>query len=199
MIILGVSGSNVTLLDSPTGIARDSRTGTIYVADSGNNRIMRYTVGSSVGVAVLGGNRNATGNQQLSNPRYLFFDSTTNTLLIANTGANNIVRWTPDTTNWTLVAGSLTGSNGNSTILLNNPSGVTADFNGNVYVADTANHRVQLFLSGQAAGITIAGTTSVSGSSAHLLNEPVSVALDSQSNLYVVDQQNHRIQRFKKL
>lgn len=160
---------------------------------------MGYTPGSSVGTVILGGNGTGLGYQQLNNPRGIFFDTTTNTLLIANSGANNIVRWALGTTNWTLVAGSLTGLNGNTASLLNSPAGVISDSRGNIYVADTANHRIQFFPSGQITGITIAGTTSVSGSTSTLLNEPTSVALDSQSNLYVVDQLNHRVQKFDKI
>jgi hypothetical protein len=34
---------------------------------------------------------------------------------------------------------------------------------GNVYVTDTTNHRIQLFLTGQLTGTTIIGTTGVRG------------------------------------
>ncbi|CAF2654588.1 unnamed protein product [Rotaria sp. Silwood2] len=69
---------------------------------------------------------------------------------------------------------------------------------GNVYVANTLNHRIQLFLAGQLNGTTIAGVTSVSGNSAILLSTPFLVALDTQRNLYVADMVNSRIQKFIK-
>lgn len=161
---------------------------------------MAYTAGSSTGTVVLGGNGAGISNTQLSNPQGLYFDTATNSLLIANTDAHNIVRWTPGTNNtWTLVAGSLTGQSGITDTLLDSPAGVTADLFGNVYVADTENHRIQLFPLGQSTGTTIAGTATISGSTASLLNRPVSVAFDSSLNLYVVDQQNHRVQRFDRI
>ena len=66
---------------------------------------------------------------------------------------------------------------------------------GNVYVADTGNHRVQFYFAGQSNGTTIAGT-GISGTNATSLNSPWSLALDSQLNLYVADTNNHRIQKF---
>ncbi|CAF5162608.1 unnamed protein product, partial [Rotaria magnacalcarata] len=66
------------------------------------------------------------------------------------------------------------------------------------YVADTNNHRVQLFLSGQFNGTTIAGVTAVSGSAVNKLNSPQSLTLDSNLNLYVADTSNNRIQYFQR-
>jgi DNA-binding beta-propeller fold protein YncE len=45
-------------------------------------------------------------------------------------------------------------------------------------------------------GTTIAGVTGQSGISSTKLNQPYSVALDSQLNLYVADTGNNRIQTF---
>lgn len=39
-LILGSSGSGNNQLNYPTGLALDSATGTLYIADAGNNRIM---------------------------------------------------------------------------------------------------------------------------------------------------------------
>ena len=44
--------------------------------------------------------------------------------------------------------------------------------------------------------MTIAGITGILGANASLLNNPVSVVLDTQLNLYVSDTVNHRIQKF---
>ena len=74
--------------------------------------------------------------------------------------------------------------------------GVTLDSAGNVYVADTDNHRIQLFLAGQSNGTTIAGVTGVSGNGADQFSSPRSLVLDSQLNLYVADTANNRVQKF---
>jgi hypothetical protein len=196
---IGVSGASSTLLNTPSGIARNSRSGTIYVADTLNHRVIAYLVGSSNGTVVAGGQGSGFNSSQLNRPTGLHFESSSNSLIIANTGANNVVQWTLGDSRWVLLAGDASGMNGSSSTLLYGLLGVTRDSSSNLYVADTENHRIQFFLSGQSSGTTVAGNSTVPGSSVDLLNSPTSVALDSQLNLYVADRQNHRIQRFLKI
>lgn len=76
---------------------------------------------------------------------------------------------------------------------LDSPIGMAFDSNGNLYIADSVNHRVQMVTP---AGIvsTVLGTTGANGSGTYDLDRPSSVAVDSSGNLYVADRQNHRIQ-----
>lgn len=181
---------------NPFGISLDSSTGTLYIADQSNHRVMSYLASASSGTVAAGGNGFGTTNTQLYYPVDVHFDASTNSLIIANTGANNIVRWVLGATSWTLVAGSASGLSGTSAALLNYPVSVMLDPMGNIYVADRDNHRIQFFVAGQSTGITIAGNANTSGSNALLLDHPYSTALDSQYNLYVADTYNHRIQKF---
>ncbi|CAF3901855.1 unnamed protein product, partial [Rotaria sp. Silwood1] len=66
---------------------------------------------------------------------------------------------------------------------------------GNVYVADGGNHRIVQWLVNAQQGRIIAGT-GVAGISNTQLNYPVQLKFDIHHNLYVVDQNNNRIQRF---
>jgi len=157
---------------------------------------MQYTLNSNVGTVVAGGNGAGTSTTQLNNPRGLYFDSSTNSLLIANPGANNVVRWVIGASSWTLVAGNLNGSAGSGSTGLNNPWDVTSDSSGNIYVADRYNYRIQFFAANQTNGTTIAGVTGVSGNNATTLDQPLSLALDNQLNLIVSDSFNNRIQKF---
>jgi hypothetical protein len=52
----GVSGGDVLHLYYPEYVTLDETRGLLYVADTGNNRIVQYTLGSSVGTVVAGGN-----------------------------------------------------------------------------------------------------------------------------------------------
>ena len=191
-----MAGNATDKFDHAYGIDRDSTTGTIYIADFRNDRIMQYTKNASSGTVVAGGNGNGLQTNQLNHPYAVYFDSFSYYLYIANGGANNIVRWKIDSTNWTLVAGSLNGTGGDSLTLLSGATDVTLDPMGNIYIADRRNHRIQWFEVGQSNGTTIAGITNVSGSTSILLKEPVSLMLDNQLNLFVVDSRNHRIQKF---
>jgi DNA-binding beta-propeller fold protein YncE len=193
---LGTAGTANNQVDGTYGVALDSSSSTLYVADYGNNRIMAYSSGASSGSLVAGGNGIGLNNTQLYNPSTVYFDSPSNSLIIANRYAHNIVRWTLGDTQWTLIAGSTNGTQGTLSTLFNTPFGVTLDPMGNVYVADTFNNRIQLFMPGQLTGITIAGTTGVHGNDSDLLWAPYSVVLDSQLNLYVAERDNHRIQKY---
>ncbi|CAF4405295.1 unnamed protein product [Rotaria sp. Silwood2] len=191
----GSSGFAYNQFHTPYFISRDTNTNTLYIADYNNNRVMSYAPGVSNGTLAIGGQGPGTNSTQLYYPVGVYFDLASNSLLIANYGGQHIVRWPLSDRSWTLVAGS-PGMVGSSSTRLSYPTGVTLDPMGNMYVADTGNHRIQLFLAGQTNGTTIAGITGVSGSNSTQLNSPYSIRLDNQLNLYVADTLNHRIQKY---
>lgn len=197
-MFLGTNGSASTQLAAPAGVTLDLNSNKLYIVDTSNHRIMCYVLNTTTsGTIAAGGNGNGTSTSQLYFPTDVYFDSSSNSLFIANQFAHTIVRWVIGASGWSLVAGS-PGAYGSTSILLNYPQGLILDSAGNLYVADTNNHRVQLFLSGSNVGITIAGVTNTMGSRANLLNLPRSVALDSRLNLYVSDTNNNRVQMFQK-
>ena len=157
---------------------------------------MSYPQGATTGSRVAGGLVGGLNTTLLMNPVDVYLDSVSNSLVIANFAANNIVRWTLGASSWTLVAGSMNGSLGSTSSLLVSPASVTLDPMGNVYVADTGNNRIQFFPAGESEGVTIAGMSAISGSDASQLSAPFAVQLDSQLNLYVADTGNFRVQKF---
>ncbi len=72
------------------------------------------------------------------------------------------------------------------------PKAVTVDAAGNIYVADSLNHRIQKF---DAAGRFLL-KWGVKGEGDGQLNEPWGVAVDKAGNVYVADTWNYRIQKF---
>ncbi len=72
---------------------------------------------------------------------------------------------------------------------LTRPTGIAVDRRGNVYVADTQNHRIQVF---DAQGNLIRSIGSL-GSGEGQFYEPRGIAIDAQGNLYVADTWNARI------
>jgi len=197
-IFIGLSGSTNDKLSDLTGITYDSQTNNLYIADTGNQRVMQYQYGASVGNVIAGGHGYGLGTSQLSSPKGLYLDTFSNSLIISNCDMSRIVWWRIGDYNGTIIAGSFTGVAGNDSMSLNCPFGVSLDPMGNIYVADKNNHRIQFFLSGESVGKTIAGITGVSGTNAALLNEPCWVTLDKQLNLYVSDINNHRVQMFRR-
>jgi len=157
---------------------------------------MQYTLGATVGTVVAGGNAAGTSNTQLSYPIGIYFDSLSNSLLIANFNSQTVVRWVLGASSWTLIAGGLNSLTGSTPTLLSSPVCITLDPMGNLYVADSGKHRIQLFMAGQSSGKTIAGVSTTYGTFSSLLDAPYWPILDSQLNLYVVDLLNNRIQKF---
>lgn len=133
----------ILALNNPYGITWDSASNTLYISDTDNHKIKSYAFTLSTFTTVVGGVSTETSSTQLSSPRGIYYHASTTSLIIANSGANNIVRWVLGTSSWTLVAGDASGS---SSTLLNGPVGVIMDSYGNIYVAGRGNERIQNFL-----------------------------------------------------
>ncbi len=71
---------------------------------------------------------------------------------------------------------------------LNSPRGVALDGSGNLYIADTNNHRVRAVDAATETIDTIAGDGTPGP-----LNFPYDVAVDAAGNLYIADTSNHRV------
>ncbi len=69
--------------------------------------------------------------------------------------------------------------------------------NGDIYVADRRNHRVQVFKSNYQWKATL-GQTGNPGDGNNQFNEPFGVAVDKNGDIYVADRRNHRVQIFDK-
>ena len=87
-----------------------------------------------------------------------------------------------------IVAGN--GTTGGTPEMMDGPRGIFVDLNLGLYVADSNNNRIQLFLYGQSNGTTVAGS-GVTGSMS--LNCPVDVIVDADGNLFIAEYNGHRI------
>ncbi|CAF1327505.1 unnamed protein product [Adineta steineri] len=76
-------------------------------------------------------------------------------------------------------------------------NGLAVDDYGNLFISDTNNHRVIMWMKGATTGTVVAGVSGEAGSDALHLDRPAGIYLDSEHYaLYVADQWNQRIQRF---
>ena len=132
--------------DSPVSIAADAA-GNVWVVDMGTSSIKRLGLDGEV-LGVLGSR--GTGPGQLTDPRDLAVDAAGN-LYIADTGNNRVVKWDAsgrslktlginrmDEAEGWLMSGEEPGE-------FDEPQGVALDGEGNLFVADTGNHRIQKF------------------------------------------------------
>jgi hypothetical protein len=207
------SGTNAQF-NGPCGIAVDNG-GNIYVADTGNSTIRKLTPSGAdwmvSTIAGLAGNPGtADGNNSSARFRFpmgLAVDGSGN-IYVADDGNSTIREITPSGANWGVntiagLAGNTGNTDGNnSSARFHDPSGITVDAGGNVYVADKFSCTIRkLVLSGGNWAVsTIAGQASKSGSadgigSAARFNSPTGIAADSGSNLYVADEGNNTIRR----
>ena len=192
------------LLSFARGVAVDGA-GNLYIADGPNYRIRKVdSTGTITTIAGMGGGGGDGGPAvlaQLGNPRGVAVDSAGN-LYIA--GAHRI-RKIDSTGTITTVAGTgkygFSGDGGPAVLAqLMNPRGVAVDSAGNLYIADTGNHRIRKV---DAAGTitTFVGTEEYGfggdggPATQARLNDPFSVAVDSAGSLYIADTGNHRIRK----
>lgn len=103
-------------------------------------------------------------------------------------------------TTGTVVRDRFSGDGGPATnARLNFPTAVAVDEQGNLYIADTMNHRVRVVDNGTGIMTTLAGTGQprYSGDDGPAvsagLNEPAALVLDGKGTLYVADQSNNRV------
>jgi sugar lactone lactonase YvrE len=152
--------------------------GNIYF-ENGNKtgQVDKWTTDSTSSVIVTKFTQNCRG---------LFIDMNDNVYCtIYSEHRVNKISIDSSTTNATVVEG--TGNKGNAANELSDPWGIFVDTNFNLYVADSANNRIQLFRPGEFNGVTVAGNL--------VLILPTDVVLDADGYLYIADNENHRIIR----
>lgn len=121
-------------------------------------------------------------------------------LFVADTDNNKIRKISPtgdvSTFAGTGQAGNTDGNSINATFY--RPKGVAVDVVGNVYVADTGNHKIRKITpAGEVstfAGSGNPGSTDGNGVTASF-NTPIGVAVDATGNIYVGDSYNHKIRK----
>ena len=192
------SGTSATQISESIGLTVDSQ-GNIYVSDSANHRVMKWTPNATAGI-LAAGQTGVSGNTNdlLNMPYGLYLDETNSYLYIADRRNFRIQRYNlGNSTYGTTVAGG--HGAGSSNNRLNAPYGVcVSKKTGDIYIADTNNHRIQLWSPGATSGVTVVGVTEVNGSNATMLYSPSNVALSlDETFLYVSDMNNHRVQRYQ--
>jgi hypothetical protein len=224
--------ANAAQLYLPTSVAVDGA-GNLFIADSLHHRLRMVCskvppafVTSCAGpgyIVTVAGNGNPSfagdggpaANATLSSPNGVAVDGAGN-IYIADTG-NGVIRMI--STNSGLIstfAGNGSGSFGyggdgtsatSAQVLFNQPTGVSVDRAGNVYIADTANHRIRRVAYDTGYIATVAGNGYIAGNgdggyngdamlaTASQLNYPHAVAFDAEGNMFIPDAGNNRVRK----
>ena len=112
-------------------------------------------------------------------------------IYVADTNNNRIQQVTFDAIGgpgFSIFAGATAGTTVGK---VNQPRGIAVDLTGKVYVADTANNRIQQNTGGTPGGWSIVATP---GTAIGQVNQPNGVAVDTAGQVYVADTLNNRIQ-----
>jgi hypothetical protein len=113
---------------------------TLYVADSGNDRIQQFMLGQSNGTTVAGGG--TSGNISLNNPTGVVLDGD-GYLFITDSNNGRIVG---ESSNGFRCLIGCSGSSGSTPSILSSPHMMNFDTYGNIFVVDAGNSRIQKFL-----------------------------------------------------
>ncbi len=213
-------------LNRPSGLALD-RDGNLYVADTGNHRVLRFprpfdetAPGLPRADLVLGHPSGGVTAYLMNQPTGLAIHPSRGDLLVADT-LNHRVLYFPAPLRSGMSATRVFGqtsfveaARGVSSSSLTLPTGVAFDADDYVYIADTGNSRVLVFgplrdlpSAGSAALATGAAplgqpdfVTSGGATAPNRLRNPTALAVDPGSgDIWVADTNNHRVLRFPPL
>jgi sugar lactone lactonase YvrE len=104
---------------------------------------MKWLYGALFGILVAGDGTPGSSSTQLNYPTDIVVDAD-EYMYISELGNARITRWAPNSTCGVCLVGC-TGASGTASTQLNWPHSLAFDSNGSLYVADSANHRVQKF------------------------------------------------------
>ncbi|CAF1144804.1 unnamed protein product [Adineta steineri] len=139
------TGATNQFLNGPKGFYFDKKSDTIYVADTGNHRIQKWLKNAEQGITVAGSSSGKRGEDAASLwfPENVFIDDQTNVIYVTDTNNNRIQRWLFNASQAETIIGA--SGRGNRTDQLNHPTDLAFDDEGNLYVCDSYNNRVQMF------------------------------------------------------
>jgi sugar lactone lactonase YvrE len=202
-------------LAGPSGIAVDAA-GNLFITDTGNHRIRKVnsagiiTTVAGLGTPGFGGDGGPAISAQLASPSAIALDMAGN-LIVADSGNNRVRKVTPAGMISTIAGVGTAGFSGDGAIataaqlsLVGSSetlsTGLVVDAAGNIYIADTGNHRIRRVSPGGVvttiAGSGVRGFSGDGGQAAlaQLFN-PSGIAMDRAGQMFVSDTFNNRVRR----
>lgn len=200
-------------LNGPRGVAL-SPDGSLYLVDSGNNRIRKVSTGGNIttvagnGVFDFSGDGGAATNASFRFPYGIDVSPLDGSLYIADFQSHRVRKVTPDGTISTFAgngARSFSGDNGPATdAMLNQPIDVDVAADGTVYIVDYGNNRVRkVALDGTITTVVGRGSNFADGGFSGdggpaidaELSLPFAVDVATDKTLYIADNKNNRVRK----
>jgi len=202
-------------LDSAQDMVVDNA-GNVYISDWLNNKIRKVDANTGIITTIAGtGDSGFSGDgadatlARLKSPSGIALDATGN-IFFCDRGNDRVRKIATDGTITTVVGkggfNAFSGDGGQATDAeLNNPSGLTIDNDGNLYVVDRDNHRIRkITTDGIINTIVGTGSTGFSGGGFNgddqlgpntLLDKPTDLVIDAAGNVIFNDNDNHRVRK----
>ena len=144
------SNKNTTIVSASMGLTGprhlylDEENQALYIADSQNNRIVKFRLGANNLTVVAGGHGAGTAANQLNYPAGVSLSKRDGTIYVADTNNNRIQKWTTNGSVGVTVVGNTNGTSGNGAYELNGPYSVALNAAETfLYVVDSNNNRIQ--------------------------------------------------------
>ncbi len=165
---------------------------TVYVSDNTNDKIVHYT---KTGTYIDSFGSTGSGNGQFNEPKGLAITAAGD-IFVADSANHRIQKFNSNGVYQSQLATETPGCSSFSPVPSNGtvcyPAGIKIGLNGDIFVADAGNSRVQKFNS---SGV-YQSQFGTNGSGNGQFNNVTDVAISSTGVIYAADQYNHRVQKF---
>lgn len=189
--------------NNPHGIAVDPD-GNVYVADRFGHKIRKYTqdgIVTTLAGSGIKGDDDGVGTAATFNEPWGLCVGNDGNIYVGDTRNNLIRKITPEGVVTTFAGTGAFGTNDGAASIASfgNPTGLDMDEEGNLYVADHLSHVIRKITPAGNVS-TVAGVTGSPGfvdgfRTNALFNRPYGLTLDSNGDILVADEWNHRIRR----
>jgi len=174
----GTAGSGDGQMAEPIGITTNLGQ-SFYVVERANNRVEKFSTQGEF-LAKFGGL--GSGDGQLKEPTAISYNGSL--IWVADTGNNRIEAWTTS-----FAYSRRYGKEGSGQVEFKKPVAIEADAEGNVYVGDTGNKRVQQITRG-------GDFITQFGSGEFEFGNPGGITLDSHGSLWLTDTTKDQVQQW---
>ena len=188
--VTGASGNQPGQFNAPRGIAA-APDGSLYVADSRNNRIQHIAANGAV-IKIWGSFADSSTGPAPDgtfNEPWGVAVGKDGSVYVSDTWNHRIQKFTAD---GQFIAKWGYFGQGEKPDAFWGPRGLAVDSQGRLYVMDTGNKRVVVF-DANGTFITQFGSAGIEKGQ---FDEPVGIAIDAQNNVYITDTWNQRVQVF---